>query len=90
MSWLRCPFIGRSAELVFEWFLKPLKIIDEDIAQAEESMQGHAFVEIRFGLSTDLSVEDAQKLDDVREALRRGDLKAAGKLARVFRLTPIN
>ncbi|MGI8784965.1 MAG: hypothetical protein ACR2L2_15100 [Acidobacteriota bacterium] len=37
-----------------------------------------------------LSVEDAQKLDDVREALRRGDLQSAAKLARVFRLTPIN
>jgi hypothetical protein len=37
-----------------------------------------------------LSVKDAQKLDDVREALRRGDLQSAAKLARVFRLTPIN
>ena len=36
-----------------------------------------------------LSVEDAQKLDEVREALQRGDLKAAGKLARIFRLTPV-
>lgn len=36
-----------------------------------------------------LSLEDAQRLDDVREALRRGDLERAGKLARVFRLTPI-
>jgi len=36
-----------------------------------------------------LSVEDAQKLDEAREALRRGDLKAAGKLGRIFRLTPI-
>ena len=37
-----------------------------------------------------LSVEDAQKLDDVREALRRGDIESAAKLARIFRLTPIN
>ena len=36
-----------------------------------------------------LSLEDAQKLDDIRAALRRGDLKAAGKLARVFTLTPV-
>lgn len=35
------------------------------------------------------SVEDAQKLDEVREALRRGDLATASKLARVFRLTPV-
>jgi len=36
-----------------------------------------------------LSLEDAQKLDEVREALRREDLQTAGKLARVFRLTPV-
>ena len=36
-----------------------------------------------------LSLDDAQKLDEVREALRRGDLTAASKLARVFRLTPV-
>lgn len=33
-----------------------------------------------------LSVEDAYKLDDVRDALRRGDISAASKLARVFTL----
>ena len=36
-----------------------------------------------------LSLEDVQKLDEVREALRRGDLTTGGKLARVFRLTPV-
>ena len=36
-----------------------------------------------------LSVEDAYKLDDVRDALRRGDLTAAAKLARVFALQPV-
>ena len=36
-----------------------------------------------------LSVEDAYKLDDVRDALRRGDLAAAAKLARVFALQPV-
>lgn len=36
-----------------------------------------------------LSVEDACKLDDVREALERGDMKAAGRLARVYVLTPV-
>ncbi len=36
-----------------------------------------------------LSLEDSQKLDEVREALRRGDLRTAGKFARVFRLTPV-
>lgn len=36
-----------------------------------------------------LSLEDAHKLDDVRLALRRGDLSAASKQARVYRLTPV-
>jgi hypothetical protein len=36
-----------------------------------------------------LSLEEAYKLDDVRDALRRGDLKAASRLARVFTLTPV-
>lgn len=37
-----------------------------------------------------LSLEDAQKLDEVREALRRGDLKRAGQLGRVYQLTPLS
>jgi len=41
------------------------------------------------GWSPYLSVEDAYKLDDVREALRQGDVKAATRLARVFTLTPV-
>ncbi|NQT34498.1 hypothetical protein HQ587_04845 [bacterium] len=36
-----------------------------------------------------LSIDDANKLDEVREALRRGDLKAAARLGRVFALTPV-
>ena len=36
-----------------------------------------------------LSVSDADKLDDVREALECGDLERASQFARVFRLTPI-
>ena len=41
------------------------------------------------GWSPYLSVDDAQKLDDVREALRNGDLTTASKLSRVFTLTPL-
>lgn len=36
-----------------------------------------------------LSQEDAHKLDDVREALRRGDVKAAAQHGRVYTLTPV-
>ena len=36
-----------------------------------------------------LSLKDAEKLDDIRAALARGDLAAAAKHARVFTLQPI-
>jgi len=41
------------------------------------------------GWSPYLSLDDARKLDEVRGALRHGDLKTAGLLARVFRLEPV-
>jgi hypothetical protein len=42
------------------------------------------------GWSPYLSLEDAHRLDDVRNALRSGDIKTASKMARVFRLTLVN
>ena len=39
--------------------------------------------------SPTLSVDDACKLDDVRDALHRGDITAASRLARVFELRPV-
>jgi len=41
------------------------------------------------GWSPYLSLEDAYKLDDVRDALRRGDIKRAAQIARIFTLTPV-
>ena len=41
------------------------------------------------GWSPYLSLDDAYLLDDVRDALRRGDVKAASRLARVYTLTPV-
>ena len=41
------------------------------------------------GWSPYLSIEDAYKLDDVREALRRGDVKTASQWGRVYALTPV-
>ena len=35
------------------------------------------------------TASDAEKLDEVRSALRREDLKRASELARVFELTPV-
>lgn len=37
-----------------------------------------------------LSLEDAYKLDEVREALRGGDTKAASRLAQVYELVPVS
>jgi hypothetical protein len=36
-----------------------------------------------------LSLDDANKLDEVRDALRRKDLQTATKLANVFKLMPV-
>jgi len=36
-----------------------------------------------------LSLEDAEKLDRIREALRVENISSAKKLARVYRLTPV-
>jgi hypothetical protein len=47
-------------------------------------------VETDAGWSPYLSLDDAYRLDDVREALRRGDVKAASRLARVYTLTPVS
>jgi hypothetical protein len=47
-------------------------------------------VDAEGGWAPYLSLDDAYKLDDVREALRAGDIKRASRLAsRVYRLTPV-
>lgn len=47
-------------------------------------------VEAAGGWAPYLSLEDAYKLDDVRDALRAGDIRRASRLAnRVYRLTPL-
>ena len=53
-----------------------------------------AEVEVEFITTDDewspyLSLEDANKLDDVREALRQENLQIATRLASVFKLTPV-
>ena len=35
------------------------------------------------------SIEDAYKLDDVREALRQRDLQSAAKYGRIYELRPV-
>jgi hypothetical protein len=62
------------------------KLIHEGKYAAEVDIE---WLEDDTGWSPYLSVADAQKLDIVREALRRGDLKRASQLARIFTLTPL-
>lgn len=42
------------------------------------------------GWSPYLSLDDAYKIDDVREALKQGDLKSATKIAKIYTLTPVS
>ncbi len=62
------------------------KIIHEGEYIAEVPVE---LIDTDEGWSPYLSLDDARKLDEVREALRRGDLKKAGKISRVFTLMPV-
>jgi hypothetical protein len=46
-------------------------------------------VELERSWSPYISVEDAYKLDEVREALKKDDLDRALQLARIYTLTPV-
>jgi hypothetical protein len=66
---------------------KTKRLVREGDFAAEVAVE---LVEAEGGWSPYLSLHDAYKLDDVREALRAGDISRARKLAdRVYRLTPI-
>jgi hypothetical protein len=62
------------------------KFIHEGQYAAEVDVE---LIESQEGWAPYLSLEDAQKLDEVRAALRRGDLRRASQVARVFKLTPV-
>ena len=63
-----------------------VKLVREGQYAAEVDVE---LIDAEEGWSPYLSLEDAQKLDEVREALRRGEFKRASQLARVFKLTPL-
>jgi hypothetical protein len=46
-------------------------------------------VEDEGGWSPYLSVDDAYRLDDARDALRQGDLNSAAKYGRIYELRPV-
>ena len=62
------------------------KLVHEGDYVAEVDVE---LIDSDTGWSPYLSLDDAYRIDDVREALRRGDLKAATGLARIFALTPV-
>jgi hypothetical protein len=62
------------------------KFIHEGRYAAEVPVE---LIEDDSGWSRYLSIEDATKLDTVRDALRRGDIAAAAKYGRVFELVPV-
>jgi len=62
------------------------KLVHEGDYVAEVEVE---LIESDEGWSPYLSLEDAYKLDDVHDALRKGDLDAAMRFARVFTLTPV-
>ena len=66
---------------------KRTKLVREGIYVAEVDVE---LLDEPEGWSPYLSLDDAYRLDDVRQALRCGDLRTAAKVSRVFRLTPVS
>jgi len=62
------------------------KLIHEGQYVAEVDVE---LIDTDEGWSPYLSLDDAKRLDDVREALRRGDIRAASRQGRIFTLTPV-
>lgn len=65
---------------------REIKFVHEGSYAAEIEVD---LIEDETGWSPYLSAEDATKIDNVRKALLKGDLKSATALARIFRLEPI-
>jgi hypothetical protein len=62
------------------------KLVHEGQYIAEVDVE---LLETENGWSPYLSLEDAYKLDNVREALRQGNIKAASQHGKVYTLTPV-
>ncbi len=62
------------------------KFIHESRYVAEVEVE---VIEDETSWSPYLSLEDAQRLDQVRDALRSGDIKAAARVGRVYTLEPV-
>jgi len=65
---------------------KHTKLVHEGKYVAQVEVE---FINTEKGWSPYISLDDAMKLDDVRDALRQGDLARAKKLASVYVLSPV-
>ncbi len=65
--------------------LKKLVHVGDYMAEVEVNL-----IEDDSGWSPYLSLDDARRLDAVRIALSDGNLKRAGELSSVYRLTPVS
>jgi hypothetical protein len=65
---------------------RQIKLVREGQYVAEVEVE---LIEDKEGWAPYLSLEDVEKLDAVRKALRAGKVEQAGQLAKVFRLMPI-
>ena len=65
---------------------KKIKYIHEGHYVAEVEVE---LLEDDTGWSPYLSVDDAYKLDDVREAIRQGDLESAARYGQIYELRPV-
>ena len=54
-------------------------VAEVDVALIEDNTQWSPY----------LSLDDAYKLDDVRDALREGDLDAAARYGRIYEMRPV-
>ena len=66
---------------------KSLKLVREGNLAAEVSIE---LIEENGGWAPYLSIDDARKLDAVRQSLRDGDIAGASRYGRVFELTPVS
>jgi hypothetical protein len=66
---------------------KKIKLIHEGRFAAEVEID---LIDDETGWAPYLSVSDARKLDEVRAALKSGQINTASSLARVFELQPLS
>jgi hypothetical protein len=65
---------------------RQIKLVREGQYVAEVEVE---LIDDKEGWAPYLSLEDVEKLDAVRKALRAGEVEKAGQLAKIFRLMPV-